>query len=252
MPREKLLPKRPLQRPSSSVRQGSPRKNILKTPYNRQVEQPRKLKSSSHSHFSKATVDKQVYVGARIQKESKKLDILMKVFFTAGFLFLAVFLALWINQEVQLAVFTPKVTPTKQIQAKKYAIPTQLMIPKVHIDLPIEETAIAKGIWEISENGASHLAISARPGETGTIIMYGHNTNNRLGPIRWLSKGEKIQLKAADGKTYIYVITHTMQVASDKVDILNQKGETLVLYTCDGFADLQRFVVIAKKLRLEN
>lgn len=251
MPREKLLPKRHLQAPASSSKHVSPsRRNITKTPFKRPVQRPEVIKSSSNKVIksfgqleSHQVIRSSSYQGA---KQSKNLDLWMKTFFVMGFLFLAVYAGLWVNQEVQLSLVTPKI-PASQEAKKPAAKPTQIIIPKVNIDLPIEETAITNGIWQIGPNGASHLAISARPGEKGTIIMYGHNTNNRLGPIRWLGKGEKIQLKSADGKIFTYTITKTMQIASDKVDILNQKGETLVLYTCDGFADLKRFVVIAKR-----
>lgn len=166
-----------------------------------------------------------------------------KVLFILGSLFLVTSVGWHVNQTIQLMFFTPKVTPV----AKVYPIPTEITIPKVEINLPIEETAINRGVWQISEKGASHLTISARPGEKGAIIMYSHNTNERFGPIRWLSIGDNIEIKTADGKNHVYKITQTMTVSPNKMDIFTQqKGETLIIYTCDGFADLQRFVLIAK------
>ncbi|MBI5122771.1 sortase [Candidatus Roizmanbacteria bacterium] len=177
-----------------------------------------------------------------LTKNFSKLSLQTKALFIFGLLFLGIPFFWNLNQSIQLAFFTPHVTPVK----KTYAIPTQLIIKKVDIDLPIEETAITNGIWQIASN-VSHLTISARPGEQGPIIMYGHNTDDRLGPIRWLSVGEIVQIKTADNKTHNYKINQTLTVASNKMDILTQKkGETLIIYTCDGFADLQRFVLIAK------
>ncbi len=175
-------------------------------------------------------------------KKFTNLTFRTKALFIFGLLFLFISLFWHLNQTIQLAFFTPHVIPVKKI----HAIPTELIIKKVRIDLPLEETAINNGVWQIAENGVSHLTVSARPGENGPIIMYGHNTNDRLGPIRWLSKGDTIEINTADHKTYNYIIRQTMTVAPNKMDIFTQqKGETLILYTCDGFADLQRFVIIA-------
>lgn len=152
----------------------------------------------------------------------------------------------YVNEFIQLSFFTPKVPAIIQ---KNFARPIRLAIPAVTMDLPIEETAIVHNAWQIADSGVSHLSISARPGENGPIIIYGHNTNERLGPIRWLTIGQKIILTTQDGKTHIYTITKTREVSPDKTSLFfSEKGETLFLYTCDGFADLQRFVIIAKPM----
>jgi len=108
-----------------------------------------------------------------------------KALFVFGALFLADFTIL----EPQSNNTTRILHPSRSSSQKIFPIPTQLIIKKIGIDLPIEETAINNGVWQIGEKGASHLTISARPGEKGPIILYGHNTVDRLGPIRWLSKG---------------------------------------------------------------
>ncbi len=168
-----------------------------------------------------------------------------KTLFSLGILLILTPIFFYVNESVQLAFFTPKVVPTA-VQ-KKFAIPVQITIPAVNITLPIEETAIQNNVWGIAQDGISHLAISAMPGENGPIILYGHNTNDRFGPIRWLQVGELIRLTTKDGKEHTYRIVKTMDVDPSRVSILfSQKGETLFLYTCDGFADLERFIVIAK------
>jgi len=135
------------------------------------------------------------------------------------------------------------------VVAKSFPAPTWISIPAVDMELPIIETAISGNTWGIAENGISHLDISARPNEDGPIILYGHNTDNRFGPIRWLSKGQEITITNAQNRSRQYTITKTLDVSPSEVSVLlSQKGETLILYTCDGFADLQRFIVIAKPI----
>ena len=234
MPRKEITKsqlKRPLQRPRPASSRISP--TPVKIAQRRNLQKPREVPSSYKVLKSKVI--------------KSGLDRAMKVFFGLGILFFAVYFGLRINQEIQLSIVTPQIPSEQKTPAKETASPTQIVIPKVGIDLLIEETVITNGIWQISVNGASHLAMSASPDQEGTIIMYGHNTNNRFGPIRWLTKGEKIEVKTSDGKKHMYVVSEIKKVAPDRMDIFEQKGETLILYTCDGFADLQRFVVIAKK-----
>lgn len=173
----------------------------------------------------------------------KHLSLRTKLLFAIGCLLVLVPTFFYINEGVQLAFFTPKV-PVIQ---KQYPAPTWISVPSVQMELPIVEEAISRGSWGVADNGISHLNTSARPQEMGPIILYGHNTDDRFGPIRWLSVGAKITLTAGANKQYTYVVTKTLEVSPNQVSVLlSQKGETLILYTCDGFADLQRFVVIAK------
>lgn len=178
-------------------------------------------------------------------KAFHKLSYRTKALFVFGFLFISISLVWHFNQTIQLAFFTPKVIPV----AKTQPIPTQLIVKKVGIDLPIEQTAIHNGVWQVSDN-VSHLTTSARPKENGPIIMYGHNTTEQLGPIRWLEKGDTIEVKTADNTIHTYIIQETLTVAPDRIDVFTQRsGETLIIYTCDGFADLQRFVLIATPIQ---
>lgn len=127
------------------------------------------------------------------------------------------------------------------------SLPVSIKIVKVNIDLPIYQTSIAKDTWEIAEDGISHLDISGRPGENNTIILYGHNTKDRFGPIRWLAIGDSIEVESKESKTYSYIINDIKEVNPDATDILiSQKEEALILYTCSGFADQKRYIIIAK------
>lgn len=167
-----------------------------------------------------------------------------KLLLSLGILLIIIPLFFYTNEFVQLSFFTPKVPVMKT--TKHHASPIEIQIPGVRMDLSISETAISHNIWQIADAGASHLAVSSRPGEDGPIILYAHNTNDRFGPIRWLSQGQEIQLITEDSRVHTYKIIKTLQVDSDKTSIFfSDKGERLFLYTCDGFADLKRFIVIA-------
>lgn len=126
--------------------------------------------------------------------------------------------------------------------------PKRLLIPKVNIDIPIISTKIHGQIWEIPKNSAGHLNISAYPGESGRIIIYGHNTNSVLGPIRWLKNDDVIVIQGADQSATSYQIISTAEVKPDQLEVLAPTvEETLTLYTCTGLFDSKRFVIQAKR-----
>lgn len=138
-------------------------------------------------------------------------------------------------------------TPNVPVIAKLQPPITRIRIPKFSMDLPVFEQAITGGVWQIAPNGISHLQTSARPGEAGPIILYGHNTKNRFGPIRWLKHGESIVLTTSDGKEHRYTVTNIEQTYPKEVNLLaDPQKKQLILYTCDGLADLKRFLVYAE------
>jgi LPXTG-site transpeptidase (sortase) family protein len=132
---------------------------------------------------------------------------------------------------------------------KQYAKPIRIEIPDLKIDLPVEEGGIQEGIWSVSEKGATHLNISENPGGNGNIVIYGHNKNKLLGPIRWIKNETVIKIFSEDGSEYDYKVTERVEVKPTELSyVLPKNEETLTLYTCTGFADSKRLVVVAKRI----
>ncbi len=115
------------------------------------------------------------------------------------------------------------------------------------LDVAIDPASLIRNEWSISDNHASYLTRSARPGEIGNIILYGHNKREILGNIRAYTGGEPITLTTTDGKKHIYKVVETHEVEPTEVKYLQPtEEETLTIYTCSGFWDRKRFIVIAK------
>ncbi len=132
---------------------------------------------------------------------------------------------------------------------KKTFPPTVLEIPSLHLSLPIVQTYIDNNTWEISEEGISHLNTSKNPGSVGAIILYGHNTHNRLGGLPAIKLGDKIILSDSRNETFTYQVYETAIVWPYEVQILEPKNfEEVIIYTCTGIGDLQRFVAKAKRV----
>lgn len=176
----------------------------------------------------------------------KKLPLILILI---GIFFLVIPFFFYLNQSIQLAFFSPKLSVKS---TSSLPIPTTIVIPSVTLALPVSPTTISGGIWGIADNGASYLHSSSRPGEEGAIILYAHNTDERFGPIRWLSTGASISLTTSDNKTHMYTVTKIVEVPATAVEIFSQKKETLILYTCSGFADLKRFVVLAEPSKAQK
>ena len=134
---------------------------------------------------------------------------------------------------------------TKEISSNLY--PTQIIISKVRINLPVLPKEIINGEWNIPATSAAYLLGSGIPGQPGNPVIYGHNKNKLLGPIRWLEKDDEIKLINQKGQEFIYLVTETKTVAPKTVDVLAPtQGAFLTLYTCTGPLDTRRFVVVAK------
>lgn len=127
-------------------------------------------------------------------------------------------------------------------------IPTHIYI-QWFVDTPISEHVFENNNWTISETEASYLKQSAKPGENGNIIIYGHNKRNILGNIRALKGSEVITITTQDGFEHKYQIEHITEVNPDQTEYLQPTNEeVLTLYTCSGFLDSKRFIVRAQPI----
>jgi len=124
-------------------------------------------------------------------------------------------------------------------------IPAHIFI-KWYIDVDIDQEVYVEGNWTISETKASYLANSARPGESGNLILYGHNKRSIMGNLRALKGYETITLTLSDGSSRNYQIISRQEVSPTDTKLLEPTDfEVLTLYTCSGFMDSKRFVVRA-------
>lgn len=185
----------------------------------------------------------------RKTKAKKKLPTPIPMFsqgrglILAGILLLSIF-GIWRIRELRLSF---QGNLPKSVNRESQII--RIKIDKVKLDLAVEPAIINNGIWPVVEKNASHWANSANPGEKGNIVIYGHNRNNVFGPIRWLNLGDKIELTDKQGQIYEYKISETVTVKPDEIQYVEPTAtETLTLYTCTGWWDSQRYIVIAKPI----
>lgn len=124
------------------------------------------------------------------------------------------------------------------------SIPVRLRIPKIAIDLPIYKTSRTGNSWQISDKGVSYLQTSPLPGKVGTSVFYGHNWPNLLGKLSSLAKDSDIEIFLANGQKIIFTVSNLQVVPSSATLSLsiNSSKKMILIYTCTGILDSQRFI----------
>ncbi len=125
--------------------------------------------------------------------------------------------------------------------------PQTLKINSINLALTVTASEIKNNKWEASTKGVSHLKSSVLPGEKGNAILYGHNWPNLLGNLKNTRPGDKITIIYNDNSQKNFEVEYLTKVSSNETSILeNSEDNRITLYTCTGFLDTQRLVVVAK------
>ncbi len=151
----------------------------------------------------------------------------------------------------------PKFSPEKeskspiQVDSSLYSnkksenTPIRIIIPKVDIDLPITESKIVNGYWELSEKTASYGLGSGYPGENGNIVIFAHAKEGFFHNLKDVKEKDLIYVLTKD-KWYQYRVNKITEVFPNQKEVIQPtKTETLTLYTCTGFFDEKRLIVTA-------
>ncbi len=129
------------------------------------------------------------------------------------------------------------------------ALPAQIIIPSLKINLPVYPAQIKGNSWEATDKGVSYLVSSPVPGDYGNSILYGHNWASLLGPIVTIKPGARLEVVMTDHTKKVFVVKFVSVVTPDETHILEASNDTrITLYTCTGFLDSKRFVVTAIKV----
>ncbi len=129
------------------------------------------------------------------------------------------------------------------------SIPKTLIIPIINKQLNIYPGVVTDDKWGTTESGVSFLATSPVPGSLGNSILYGHNWNTILGNLNKVKPGEEIIIEFSNNERKVFVVENTAVVNPTQVSVIENTTDTrLTLYTCTGFLDSKRLVVVAKPL----
>lgn len=121
--------------------------------------------------------------------------------------------------------------------------PSNLIIPKLNLDLAVSPSKVEGNNWEVFDDRAAWLKTSALPG-SGNTIIYTHKRPGLFMNLYKLKIGDDI--KIYKNKWFTYKVSNVKIIKpSDTTLILSNKNQ-LVLFTCSGSFDQSRLVVYAE------
>jgi sortase A len=127
-------------------------------------------------------------------------------------------------------------------------MPERILIPELNIDLGVERSRIIGGYWEVFEDKAGWGEGSGLPGQPGNQVIFAHARENLFLPLRSIEL-EVMVYVLTDSGWFNYQVTEIKEVNPNQVEVIAPtEDETLTLYTCSGYKDLKRLIVIAKPL----
>lgn len=135
-----------------------------------------------------------------------------------------------------------------KIKEKVKNPPLRIVIPTLDLDVAIKEAKVVKGYWEVFGDSAGFGLGSAFPDEAGNQVIFAHARAGLFLPLRQAKIDQSIYILTKDS-WYAYKITEIKEVLPNQTEVIAPTKEAvLTLYTCSGFADSKRLIVIAKRI----
>lgn len=135
-------------------------------------------------------------------------------------------------------------------------IPTRVLIPTLSIDLEVRESNEVNGYWEVFEDKAGWGEGSGVPGEIGNQVVFAHARENLFKPLVNAKIGNDIYILAQENSDlenkntwFRYKIEEIKEVYPNQTEVIAPSDdERLTLYTCSGFGDKKRLIILAKRI----
>ncbi len=173
---------------------------------------------------------------------------LLTLFILSGFVgIFAILFGFYLSYQRHVLSFSGNLNTSTLLNNNEYFNPSSIKFSRINLSLPVKSSKIENGIWEISDDSASFLNSSAKPGQGGNIVIYGHNKRKIFGPIIGsVRKGDEIELSAENGKVNRYSVSQVFEVKPENIEVVSPTDyEVLTVYTCTGLLDSKRLIIKA-------
>lgn len=153
-------------------------------------------------------------------------------------------------------------------------LPKRIIIPELSVDLSVKKARIKGGYWEVFPDSAGWGEGSGLPDEAGNQVIFAHARKDLFLPLREVKAGMRIyvmnesevglstlpsavasafqdkgQENIRTSSWYSYEVVDIKEVFPNQTEVIEPTDdETLTLYTCSGFADAKRLIVVAKRV----
>lgn len=125
--------------------------------------------------------------------------------------------------------------------------PKRIIIPDIDIDLVVKEAKVVNGYWEVFSDSAGFGSGSTYPNEVGNTVIFAHARKGLFLPLKSSVVGQKVYLLTQE-KWFSYTINEVKVILPNQIEVIAPTKEAvLTMYTCSGFADSKRLIVIAKR-----
>lgn len=126
-------------------------------------------------------------------------------------------------------------------------LPQRIIIPSLSIDIAVKRARNIKGYWEVFEDSAAWGEGSGIPGEPGNQVIFAHVREGLFLPLKEVKTGMNVYVLTEKG-WFDYKVVEIKEVYPNQVEVIAPtEDETLTLYTCTGYNDSKRLIVVAKR-----
>jgi LPXTG-site transpeptidase (sortase) family protein len=179
----------------------------------------------------------------------------MKSFFLRLLVLYVLLCSLWAFPYVQKAYVNKGIQASGVVQGETMVTgsPKKIAIPRLSVDLQVEDGDYTKEVWTSSANKALFAKVSALPNNTtGNTVIYGHNTNNVFYPTQRLINGD-LALVYTDNGVFVYRFINSELVDPTNTSVFMYQGKSrLTLITCHGLANEKRRLMYFEFVELKK
>lgn len=172
------------------------------------------------------------------------MRLLSHLLIIVGILSLAVLLPIYFHKNNTTAIpNTPKPT-TSFLTFENATSPVRVVVGQTGIDISIK---VAKN-YSFSDNQAILIDSSQSIGE-GNSVIYAHNWNSLFGKLGKVKTDDIVTVFLENGDEIKYQVSQKHVVSPETLSILKPTNDSrLTLFTCSGFLDKDRLVVVANQI----
>jgi len=122
----------------------------------------------------------------------------------------------------------------------------RIIIPKIHVNAPVVQTAPIQGVWEVADWAVGHLTTTPDPGAAGNAAYSAHDDikGELFKRIGELAPGDSIQLRTRHA-LYTYAVINQQTVDPSDIHPLDPTtNATVTLISCYPYwVDTQRTII---------
>lgn len=214
------------------------------------------------------------------KKSSKRIRSGSKIGLGLALLLLGSILVFGRPEKVELTNYTFEKEPIRVAgfsneEVKSGNIPARIILPNLSIDLKVKPARVVNGFWEVFPDMAGWGEGSGIPDKPGNQVIFAHAREGLFLPLKEVKRGmrvyvltegmldlsqlpeplagafkEEIQEEILRSSSwYSYEIVDIKEVYPYETEVIEPtEDEVLTLYTCSGFSDSKRLIVIAKRI----